>query len=109
MTVFGIDFTSAPGPRKPITCAECTLYGIRVELPGSIASQAEADATGDVLDALLCAIQAAWAFAHRDRNYGIPPDCDPGEGCKISMDAYRGIYTLGNRLPLPTWRDRRSK
>jgi hypothetical protein len=32
------------------------------------------DSSGDRLDALLCAIQAAWAFLHRDENYGIPHD-----------------------------------
>ncbi len=25
MHIYGLDFTSAPGPRKPITCATCTL------------------------------------------------------------------------------------
>ncbi len=26
MRIFGLDFTSAPGSRKPITCARCELY-----------------------------------------------------------------------------------
>jgi hypothetical protein len=38
------------------------------------------DGTGDRLDALLCAVQAGWAFTQRDQNYGIPADCDPLEG-----------------------------
>ena len=38
------------------------------------------DGTGDKLDALLCAIQAAWAFTQKDHNYGIPPIVDPLEG-----------------------------
>jgi hypothetical protein len=38
------------------------------------------DGSGDELDALLCAIQAAWAYTRRDQNYGIPVDCDPLEG-----------------------------
>ena len=38
------------------------------------------DPTGDQLDAVLCAIQAAWAYSQAAQNYGIPPDCDPVEG-----------------------------
>ncbi|HKJ07913.1 MAG TPA: DUF429 domain-containing protein [Gammaproteobacteria bacterium] len=32
--VHGIDFTSAPGPRKPIVCATCELRGPRLRLVG---------------------------------------------------------------------------
>lgn len=38
------------------------------------------DGSGDKLDALLCAIQAGWAYAHREQNFGIPVDCDCLEG-----------------------------
>ncbi|MES9843437.1 MAG: DUF429 domain-containing protein [Candidatus Sedimenticola sp. 6PFRAG5] len=38
------------------------------------------DPTGDRLDALLCAVQASWAWRKRDQNYGIPLDADPLEG-----------------------------
>jgi hypothetical protein len=38
------------------------------------------DATGDRLDAVLCAMQAAWSWQRRDDNYGLPPDTDPLEG-----------------------------
>ena len=38
------------------------------------------DGSGDQLDALLCAIQAGWAYSQRDRNFGIPRDCDRLEG-----------------------------
>ena len=38
------------------------------------------DATGDRLDAVLCAMQAAWAWQRRDDNYGLPADVDPLEG-----------------------------
>ena len=38
------------------------------------------DASGDALDSLLCALQAGWAYSQRDRNFGIPHDCDPVEG-----------------------------
>lgn len=51
-------------------------YGLRVAAPRSLA----ADATGDHLDALLCAVQAAWAWTHRDTGFGMPPSTDPLEG-----------------------------
>lgn len=38
------------------------------------------DGSGDRLDALLCAIQAGWAYSQRARNFGIPRACDPLEG-----------------------------
>ena len=38
------------------------------------------DATGDSLDSVLCAVQAAWAFTKRAENYGIPTNADPLEG-----------------------------
>jgi hypothetical protein len=38
------------------------------------------DATGDRLDAVLCAMQAAWSWRRRGGNYGLPPDIDPLEG-----------------------------
>ena len=38
------------------------------------------DPSGDHLDALLCAIQAAWAWLMRRKNFGAPSDVDPLEG-----------------------------
>lgn len=38
------------------------------------------DATGDRLDAVLCAMQAAWAWQRRHDNYGLPARIDPLEG-----------------------------
>jgi hypothetical protein len=38
------------------------------------------DPSGDRLDALFCALQAAWAYTQAHQNYGIPTDCDPNEG-----------------------------
>jgi hypothetical protein len=34
----------------------------------------------DNLDAVLCAIQAAWAYTQRDEGYGIPAGCNKDEG-----------------------------
>jgi hypothetical protein len=38
------------------------------------------DASGDRLDAVLCAMQAGWALHRRDENYGLPAHIDPLEG-----------------------------
>jgi len=56
-------------------------HGIRVELAETIdASAFIDDPTGDGLDALLCAVQAAWAWTRREDGYGMPPGTDPLEG-----------------------------
>ena len=51
-------------------------YGFTVEAPYYLCD----DPTGDQLDALLCAIQAAWAFSKKDVNYGAPSNLDSIEG-----------------------------
>lgn len=51
-------------------------YGIEIKAPDSLCE----DPAGDHLDALLCAIQAAWAWQNRVSNYGAPPSVDPLEG-----------------------------
>ena len=38
------------------------------------------DPMADRLDAVLCAVQAAWAWERRDERFGEPPDTDPLEG-----------------------------
>lgn len=51
-------------------------YGLTVEAPETLTD----DPGGDHLDALLCAVQAAWAWRRRDANFGLPRDTDPLEG-----------------------------
>ena len=55
-------------------------FGLDVHCRDEDANVLVRDGSGDALDALLCAVQAGWAYSQRDRNYGIPPDCDPLEG-----------------------------
>ena len=38
------------------------------------------DGSGDYLDAVLCAMMAAWAYQRRDQDYGLPVETDPLEG-----------------------------
>ena len=51
-------------------------YGLSVSAPASLAG----DPGADQLDALLCAVQAAWAWRRRDSGYGLPADIDVLEG-----------------------------
>jgi len=48
--------------------------------PTSLLSSLVSDPTGDRLDAVLCAMQAAWAWERREKNYGLPADVDVLEG-----------------------------
>ncbi len=55
-------------------------FGFTVEMQDTDAQTCVYDEAGDKLDSVLCAIQAAWAWAKREDNYGIPADCDLLEG-----------------------------
>lgn len=50
------------------------------------------DAPGDTLDAVICSLQAAWAWGRRDRDWDIPPGTDPNES-----------WIVDPALPAPTW------
>jgi hypothetical protein len=52
------------------------LYGIEIEAPDTLCE----DPAGDHIDALLCAIQAAWAWQNRAEGWGAPSPIDPLEG-----------------------------
>jgi hypothetical protein len=51
-------------------------YGFGIEAPNSLCD----DPGGDHLDALLCAIQAAWAWRNRESGFGVPETVDAAEG-----------------------------
>lgn len=53
-------------------------YGLRLALSTDLRQQLIHDPMADHLDALLCAIQAAWASMQP--GFGIPGDCDRAEG-----------------------------
>ncbi len=68
--------------------AECQArYGFDLALDEMMAADFIADPTGDGLDAVLCAVQAAWTCSKPD--YGIPADCNPVEGWIVDPDALR--------------------
>lgn len=53
-------------------------YGLRVTLANRVAQHCVADVTGDSIDAVCAALQAAWAA--QQPTLGIPPTADPLEG-----------------------------
>lgn len=55
-------------------------YGFTVDMTDETANQCVEDFTGDLLDSVLCAVQAAWAYGMRHRNYGVPHHAHPLEG-----------------------------
>ena len=55
-------------------------YGFTIELADAMADILIQDPMGDDLDALLCAVQAAWVYMQRDNGYGIPAQCERDEG-----------------------------
>ena len=54
--------------------------GIRVGLRPKLEQEIVADGSGDLLDAVVCAAQAAWGWARREKNFGLPLEGEPGEG-----------------------------
>ena len=61
------------------------LNGVRLRAGADVLRQLRLDATGDWLDAVLCALQAAWAWQRCHDNYGLPPDIDPIEGWIVTV------------------------
>ena len=64
-----------------------TRLGLRLKLTHSQRDALVDDASGDILDATLCLMQAAWAEARHAEgvaNYGLPAGLDPLEGWIIT-------------------------
>jgi len=64
---------------RRLTCVDQPL-GLRLAASTKLARSLVDDASGDRLDAALCALQAAWAWRRRDAGYGLPSKVDPLEG-----------------------------
>jgi predicted RNase H-like nuclease len=54
--------------------------GVAVAMGRALERVVIADGSGDSLDAVICAVQAAWAWQRRRRNFGLPADIEPAEG-----------------------------
>lgn len=61
-------------------------YGFAIHAPTDLAN----DPGGDDLDALICAVQAAWGYGHGKEDYGAPADLDCLEGW-IADPAIRNV------------------
>ncbi|MFC1965742.1 DUF429 domain-containing protein [Chloroflexota bacterium] len=70
------------------------IYGLSVGLAESVVLDCLDDAKGDKLDAVLCAIQAAWSLSQRQAGYGIPHDCDLLEGWIVDPSVINTITNL---------------
>lgn len=60
-------------------------YGLSVEMSDTLGEILIEDAMGDMLDAVLCAVQAGWAYMEREKGYGIPAKCDRDEGWIVDV------------------------
>jgi hypothetical protein len=62
-------------------------FGFALQAPAGLSRSLVADASGDRLDAVLCAMQAAWAWRRRRGNFGLPKHVDPVEGWILMVPA----------------------
>jgi hypothetical protein len=78
-------------------------YEFSVALPEEAVDQLVRDPTADELDALLCAVQAGWAYSRRSEGYGIPAECDMLEGWIV--DPGMQPRSAGGRSATPSGAD----
>jgi len=64
---------------------EARPLGIAVRLRPALAERCIGEASGDSLDAVLCALQAAWCAQRADDGFGLPAAIDPVEGWIATM------------------------
>ena len=65
--------------------------GIRLRASRSLLGSLVDDGSGDRLDSVLCALQAAQAWTLRAKNFGLPPQADPLEGWIATVPAVAPI------------------
>jgi hypothetical protein len=74
-------------------------FGIAIQIAPTVRQAAVDDPTGDILDAVLCSVQAAWsASLPSDASNGIPDDCDTLEGWIVDPSLLNG--RMMRSLPL---------
>ena len=61
-------------------------YQFNIALSQEFRRRLVEDAAGDELDAVICALEAAWSWNQRNKNLGIPSDVDPNEGWIVSRE-----------------------
>lgn len=61
-------------------------YGLTTRVPAALAEELASDPTGDWVDSVLCAVQAAWSWQRREEGFGIPREANPDEGWIVDPD-----------------------
>lgn len=81
---------------------DAAMLGITLDFEGGLLPRVRTEASGDLLDAAICALQSAWAWRRRADGWGLPRSMDPlegwiaavaplsGAGACVSPDAARG-------------------
>ena len=71
-------------------------YGLALDLGGAERRACLEDGSGDRLDALLAAVQGAWAYRQgRRRRYGLPREIDRVNNAWVSLAGYQaGRFSL---------------
>jgi len=82
-------------------------YDLDLEMSDTLARECVLDPSGDTLDAVLCSIQAAWAFAQRD--FGIPLQCDKDEGWIVDPSLIRALSFQNDNCRFDQERNPKSK
>lgn len=68
------------------------LNAIRLRADAGLVRGLVDDASGDRLDAVLCALQAAWGWQRRAAGFGLPAAIDPVEGWIVSVPDPRAAH-----------------
>jgi hypothetical protein len=71
-------------------------FGFRLEGPGALLRSLARDPSGDRLDAVLAAMQAAWCQRRRTRGFGLPAVIDPLEGWIAMAGRTRALAPSGS-------------
>ena len=75
-----------------VISAHESVAPLELVLPALLQARCIEDGSGDALDAVLCAAQAAMAYRHRTRSgredFGIPTEADPLEGWIATASAF---------------------
>lgn len=82
-------------------------YGFQVCISKCLADELIADGSADRLDAVLCAIQAAWSYTRKGQNYGMVEPCAT-EGWIVDPALCRNRLDEGTAQPLISQRSERS-
>ena len=60
-------------------------------MPDNLKHELVEDATGDTLDSVLCAVQAAWAHLNKGKGYGVPDQVNVSEGWIVDPQFLDGV------------------